>query len=692
MHEHSSGGPLLILAGAGSGKTAVMTRRIVYLLLRGVDPKHILAMTFTNKAGREMKNRAQKLFEQARAECSQKQRKKLKPIEEKLESEAWIGTFHSMGKRILELEEPTLGRPLIKNIRGRYSPPLRLLDPEENQQLFERAYRQRLDKTDYEAGPLRSKISEWRNQLVPPKAARKQAEGDYEKTAARLYRAYRREKFNFSPPALDFQDLLNYPARLLRDNPEVRELLQDKFRHVLVDEYQDTNHVQFLFCQHLVKDHRRLVAVGDDAQSIYGWRGAEIKNIRAFRRYFNDAKIVRLEKNYRSSVNIVLGAENIFEDDPEVYDKELTPSRGNESGLEYGKPIAVFECLSDREERGFLSHEIKRLVRHRDFNFGDIAVFYRTNRQKKPLSEHLEERGIPHVELGERSFLRRREVFLFRCLLRILEGLRLDRQDDLQDTDSYTEALQNWLGREDTEFSTAGLEKINGAVELFKILTGAERARNFKRRLGKVDRDLLKRESEFFMKLYRQLKDKATIQQIAEEYAGRLGIEYPPGDTEYSPMEFPALFTGWLEQTAEGPGVEGLSDFLEKVKQQTRDPQFVPGDPQKFVKLTTLHGAKGLEFPVVFFTGLEEGICPYIHPGSGEISEEKLGEEKRLFYVGITRAQKRLNLLWSRQRQWMGKLQSQKKSRFLELLPEDLTTSVQPPRSMWQKIKAAFVR
>jgi len=493
------------------------------------------------------------------------------------------------------------------------------------------------------------------------------------------------------PPKLDFQDLLVFPVRLLQENKQARNFLQRKFKHVLVDEFQDTNSVQFKFVSQLAGKSGNLLAVGDDAQAIYGWRGADITNIQNFQKTHPNAKIIRFEENYRSSANIVMAAGEIFKGDNNVYQKEAKPAKGDAKGLKYGKNIALFECLTDREERGFISYEIKRLISQRNYNPGDIVIFYRINRQLEPLQRHLNQEKIPNVILGDKSFFKSKKVHLFRCILRIIEGLYLKTMaGGLENKRSYGEALNEWFQRPAAEFSEAFYTNLNRAGEPFNLLIDERLRTDFYRKLQPGDQKLFKREIRLIDSLITQFNNNATVKEIASNVADDIKPKVSRG--KFAGIDFATIFSDWIKETSQGKGFIGLVNFLENVSQQVMDPQFVPGNPDNFVKMTTLHGAKGLEFPIVFFTGLEDGVCPYKHPNQDSFDKKRLEEEKRLFYVGVTRAEERLNLICCQRRDWFGETMHFKKSRFLKLLPKDLIEKVPPPRSLWQKIAIAFVR
>ncbi len=687
LHRHSKNGPLLILAGAGSGKTAVMTRRIVFLMLRGVSPTNIFATTFTNKAANEMKIRAKKIFSRSLEECSPEEQKKLAPFKKELEEESWIGTFHSLGKKILELSLPGEKRPLINRIHDHFLLPLSLLEPEESHELFEEVYNKNPSLTYSNLEDQKSKIYEWRNDLVLPKEAYVNAEKTMEKTASKLYRAYQEEKLKSSPPVLDFADLLSLPSRLLRDDEEVRDFLQDKFKYVLIDEFQDTNQVQLIFSQYLSKEHRRLTAVGDDAQSIYGWRGADITNIQQFKEYFPDAKIVRLQKNYRSTPNIVEASNKIFKGSKNITEKKLEPGQGTGDDMDFGDQIALFELRDAEEELEFLSHEIKRLVRDEGYGYGDIAVFYRVNYMKEPISNHLHSKNIHHMEMGDRSFLHTPRVALFLSLLKIIEGAFLYQEDDLEDMFPHTEALREWWLREGTPFEKSTRITIKSDPNLFEVLVDSRRTRTFCNKLTDTEKEFFQQESQLLTDLFGKLLKDGKVVGLVPEVAPILKIRLPGEKTKLPPNSFSALFIDWVKETSKGTGKQGLITFMDNVEQQKHDPQFVPGNPENFVKLTTLHGAKGLEFPVVFFTGLEEGMCPYKHSSESKISRARLAEEKRLFYVGVTRAEEILYLTWAKRRTVFDRVNKQERSRFLQLLPGKFVDHYRPNRSLWKKIK-----
>ncbi len=691
LHDHSSEGPLLILAGAGSGKTAVIIRRIVYLYLTGCTPQEVVAVTFTNKAAREMQNRVTELLTLLQQQANGETATFVSEIKDSA-GEAWIGTFHSLGRRILELKLPESGQPIIKQLSNEYQTPIHLLTPSEQQTLFEECYRKVVaENSSIPLKPLQKRITGWRQEGCLPYTVSRISEDEMQSRAEQLYRYYQNFKKTMQPPKLDFQDLLVFPSYILENNSKVRKFLHEKFKHILVDEFQDTNPVQFKFVSHLAAGSDNLIAVGDDAQAIYGWRGADIKNIQNFQDSYPDAKIIRFEENYRSSASIVMSAGEIFKDDSNVYEKEAKPAKGNAKGLEYGKSVAIFECLTDREERGFISYEIKRLIKDRNYNPGDIVIFYRINRMMKPIQRHLNEQGIPNIVLGDKSFFKSGKVHLFRCILRIIEGLYLvTMTGGLENRRSYGEALSEWLKRPARQYSKDFYQKLARSGEPFNLLLEDKFRTGFFEKLREKDKKLFQKDIRLIDELINRLNDKATVRDIAETVAGEIKPKVSRGS--FAGIKFSTLFSDWIKETARGAGFTGVVDFLKNVNEQVLDPQFVPGNPDKFVKMTTLHGAKGLEFPVVFFTGLEDGVCPYRSPWQKQIDPRQLQEEKRLFYVGVTRAEERLNLTWCKRRDWFDETMYFKKSRFLNLLPKDLTDKVTPPRSLWQTLSAAFIR
>jgi DNA helicase-2/ATP-dependent DNA helicase PcrA len=685
IHDHESDGPLLILAGAGSGKTAVMTRRIVWLYLKGFDPDEVMALTFTHKAGLEMRQRVSDRLGMLQDEMdSTPLSARIETLQSNL-SDAWIGTFHSLGKRLLEQPHPQTSEPLIQSITVRYPTPLHILESDQQQQLHTQAYMEDLpDHASYDPDALIDRMIRWRRALITPRGAKHEASTEFERWAARFYDAYQTRKRKLDPPKVDFQDLLYYPARLLRENNSIREWAQSTFKHVLIDEFQDTNPLQFAWAQFMAQQHQRLYVVGDDAQSIYGWRGADIGNIQQFSDHFSDASILKLENNYRSNATIVMSANEVFEDDTDVYDKSLTPSKGSVTGLEYGKPVAIWECLSDNEERGLLGYEIQRLVHQRGYEYGDIVIFYRINRQKRRLSDYLERQDIPHRELGEPSFFEKDPVHHIRCWARILQGAhQSETTDRLDNVDSFQQALEGWLNRPESRLDEDTRDEINDSGNTFGFVTDDSVRQSVFESLSDPQQTALQKEWNVINEGYQFLSNSGAPDELWSILQSELSIEEQPDQ---------ALIKEWFDRSTESEGFDGLDRFLENVKEQIRDPQFVPGDPSRFVKLTTLHGAKGLEFPVVFMTGMEDGVCPYKHPHEDELDEQRLREEKRLFYVGITRAQERLNITWCHQRKWMGNVRTFSNSRFLNLLPDDLTVTLEPPRSFVQRLKTMFIR
>ncbi len=691
VHDHDKDGPLLILAGAGSGKTAIVIRRIVYLYLLGYDPEEVIAITFTNKAAREMLNRAVGLLVDLRDEAKGETKKYLDDILKKT-GDAWVGTFHSLGRRMLKLEHPESGRPLSTYIHKLFKPPFHILDQDERVEFFGKCFHDTFHGTEpFELDDLEEKIIKWRQHGLTPGDLTTKKLDDLKQKARKLYRKYQTEKYTHQPTLLDFQDLLLYPVQLLRDDENTGDFLRQKFKHVLIDEFQDTNPVQFQLAGLLSEGSNNLIAVGDDAQAIYAWRGADITNIQDFQEHFPNSKVIRLEENYRSQARIVMSANEVFRDDDQVEPKQVKPAKGDATGLSYGQKISLYKCLTDREERGLISYKIKNLVWEDKYELGDFVIFVRVNRQLEPIQRHLDDEGIPNLELGDRSFFEIEQVKLFLSALRIVYGIvTMQIEGEVEDNSFYSDELEKWFQRPEASFTDEFFEKIHREGEIFLSIVRDKRRKQLYQKLKDEDQKQFKKELELFNQLIEVVSDGGEILELAKT----IGSEDETGEKKdvISGIDFKTLFVDWVKRTSEGKGREGLENFLRAVEEQKMDPQFVAGDPKKFVKLTTLHGAKGLEFAVVFFTGLEEEVCPYKHPHVKDYDKDRLAEEKRLFYVGITRAEDELNLIWVKRRDWFGSPKKFKKSRFLKLLPKDMMLKKRPPRSFLQSLTASFVR
>jgi DNA helicase II / ATP-dependent DNA helicase PcrA len=663
--EHA-GSPLLIVAGAGSGKTRVLAHRIAYLLAaRDVTPGQVLAITFTNKAAAEMRQRVTALVGRCAAVM-------------------WVSTFHSMGVRILRREVAHLSAGHLSGLTSNFS----IYDADDTRRLITMVARDLdLDPKRYPARTLATKISNLKNELVEPDSAAAAASDDLDRRVAEVYAAYQRRLI--ASNALDFDDLIMRTVQLLQAFPDVAEHYRRRFRHVLVDEYQDTNHAQYVLIRELVappvagEAAAELCVVGDADQSIYAFRGATIRNIEEFERDFPDARTILLEQNYRSTQTILSAANAVIAHNPGRRDKRLWSAAGD------GEPIVGYVADNEHDEAAFVASEIDRLVDGGETRFGDMAVFYRTNNASRVFEEVFIRLGLPYKVVGGVRFYERREVRDALAYLRVL--------DNPEDTVSLRRILntpRRGIGdrAEDVVATYAERERISFAAALRAAAAGQ-------------DIPLLNPRSRnaitAFVVLMDGLRDKVlagdSVAEILEAVLERTGYRAELDESE-DPQDASRLENlielvtvarefasdvGPVVPTQDGGAEPGsLAAFLERVA-LVADADQIPDDDgasSGVVTLMTLHTAKGLEFPVVYLTGLEDGLFPHLR-ALGDPTE--LAEERRLAYVGLTRARHRLYLSRALTRSAWGQPMTNPESRFLADVPKSLMhwRRVEPERA-----------
>ncbi len=624
-------GPLLILAGAGSGKTRVLTHRIAYLIdERGVNPWHILAITFTNKAAGEMRERVDRLVG--------------------FGSESiWVSTFHSTCVRILRRYIDRLG----------YGANFTIYDADDQKTLMKDVCKQlQIDTKIYKERTLLAAISSAKDEMITPKEYELNAMGDYHKQKiAKVYWEY--EKQLKANNALDFDDLLVKTVQLLQTQPDVLEYYQERFRYIMVDEYQDTNTVQFKLISLLAKKYRNLCVVGDDDQSIYKFRGANIKNILNFESVFEDAKVIKLEQNYRSTENILNAANGVIRNNIGRKEKTLWTENG------VGDKLTFRQFDNAYEEAEYIASDIRSHVREGINSYHDHAVLYRTNAQSRMFEEKFITANIPYKVVGGINFYARKEIKDLLAYLKTIDN----GMDDLA-----VRRIVNVPKR------GIGLTTINRVQE-----NAAERGVGFYEALRTVDmipgigRGTAKLES--FVALIEHFKESAKTKLVSElmqeilDYTGYVEELKAEGDEEAEARmenvdEFLSKIATYEESCEEE--MPTLSGFLEEVALVADIDSL--DENSDYVVLMTLHSAKGLEFPEVYLTGMEDGIFPsYMTITADDPSE--IEEERRLCYVGITRAMEHLTLTCARRRMMRGEVQYNKMSRFLKEIPVHLFSS-----------------
>ena len=624
-------GPVLILAGAGSGKTRVITHRIAYLLDEcGVNPWNILAITFTNKAAGEMRERVDKL------------------IGFGAES-VWISTFHSMCVRILRRHIENLG----------YESSFTIYDTDDQKSLMKEVCKYlKIDTKDLREREILGEISSAKNELMTPLLYREENEGlgfRYVRIADAYEEYQKRLKKN---NALDFDDLLMKTVELFHSHDEILASYQNRFRYIMVDEYQDTNNAQFELVRLLAGKHRNLCVVGDDDQSIYAFRGANIRNILDFEKVYPDAFVVKLEQNYRSTQNVLDAANAVIRNNTGRKAKSLWTDRGE------GTKIHLREFTTARDEAAFVADDIAEKCRSdRHLNYGDFAVLYRTNAQARALEERFVLTGIPYNVVGGTNFYDRREIRDMIAYLKTVEN----GQDEI--------AVRRVLNvpKRGIGLTTIGRLADYAVARDITFFEAMERCRN----ITSMGRATAKIESFVSLILQlREFKESHGLADLLREIIDKtdynnylLSSDDEDGEDRISNTDELISKIADYEETAEEPT---LSGFLEEVALVSDLDNAEDGSEK--VLLMTLHSAKGLEFPHVYLTGLEDGIFPsYMAINSGD--EEAEEEERRLAYVGITRAKDDLTLTYSRSRLLRGEVQYNPPSRFLEEIPEELIDS-----------------
>ena len=636
--QHTEG-PLLILAGAGSGKTKVLTVRIAHLLAQGVNPYEILAITFTNKAAKEMKSRVEGLVGD-------------------VANRIWLSTFHSFCAKFLRFE--------LDNFLG-YNSNFTIYDTSDSQAVIKAALKAlNLDDKYYPVGAMLAAISDAKNKLLFASDFRKQAKDFYQQKVADVYEYYERELRKNN--ALDFDDLLLVAVKLLQTNGAVLDKYSKRFRYVMIDEYQDTNHAQYLLAKLLASHWKNIAVVGDADQSIYAWRGADIQNILDFEKDYPNCTSIKLEQNYRST-KIILDAANAV-----IENNEGRPKKNLWTDKTEGAKIQHFTAQSEHEEAAFIGDTIAKKHSIHGIPYGDMAILYRTNAQSRVLEEALIKRALPYTMVGGTKFYDRKEIKDVLAYLRVL----YNPFDDLS-----LLRIINVPKRSIGATTVAKLQdyaRANG-TSLFMTLTQLHLVDSIK---GKT-KEKLEEFGILIFTLVAEMEDR-TVLDILESILDRTGYLAQLEESTDPQDQARAENIGELLSVAkdfQDTNPSGtVEDFLEQVALVNDVDSFEQEESK--VTLMTLHAAKGLEFPIVFLGGLEEGLFPHSRT---LMNPEEIEEERRLAYVGITRAEKELYISNATTRTVFGRTSSYLPSRFIDEIPEELVDGLRAKRKVPDDIK-----
>ena len=645
-------GPLLIVAGAGSGKTRVLTFRIANLLEHGVPPYRILAITFTNKAAREMRERVDALIGDAA-------------------QDVWLSTFHSFCARFLRMELEHYGR---------YAKNFVIYDAADSKGLIRECLKElNIDEKHTAPGAVQAHISDAKNRLLDVAAFTAQATDFFAEQVAKIYALYQSKLQENN--ALDFDDLLMLTVELLTKNEELRAKYQKKFQYILVDEYQDTNGAQYAITKLLAAEHRNICVVGDADQSIYGWRGADMRNIMNFEKDYPEATVILLEQNYRSTKNILAAANAVIENNLTRKKKELWTDNPT------GDRITIYEGATEKNEASYIVREVERLHTMFHVKYGDIAVLYRTNAQSRNIEEAFYATGVPYAMVGSVRFYDRREIKDIIAYLRVIYNPR--------DTLSLLRIInvpRRGLGPTSIARMMETAEEYR--ISLFEVITDAQLLSMIPKLSAKVKVAL----EEFAAMVFTFMGQLGTrpIHEIVEDvietsgYAAALEEEKKEDNRDRleNLREFISVAKNFDDGAAEGEN--GLADFLAQIALISDVDQTEQSDGT--VTLMTFHAAKGLEFPAVFMAGMEEGLFPHSRT---LLDDTEIEEERRTCYVGITRAERRLYLTYARQRTIYGRTEMSRPSRFLAEIPEELVehkeadffggTDLRAPSNIWSE-------
>ncbi|MCK5146028.1 UvrD-helicase domain-containing protein [bacterium] len=626
-------GPSLILAGAGSGKTRVLTYRIAHLVHKGLAaPWEILAMTFTNKAAGEMKLRISEMLD--------------------TKDPLWIGTFHSIFAKILRWEAEALN----------YTRDFVIYDSDDQERLIKSIMSDlNISKEQLAPKAIKSAISNAKSDLITPSQYLKQVHSYPGELISKVYPEYENRLRKFQ--AFDFDDLITIPIRLFEQHPQILEKYRNRFKYILVDEYQDTNRAQYTLLRQLASSHRNLCVVGDDDQSIYRWRGADIRNILEFEKDYKDAQIFRLEQNYRSTEAILTAANSVVKRNKGRKGKTLwTEIKG-------GEKVSAIEVQDDRQESSRVVEKIQKEVFSNKRTFKDFAVLYRTNAQSRNLEDGLRRAGISYTIVGGVRFYERKEIKDILAYLRIIVNP--------QDSISFKRIINfPTRGIGATSLERFELFAKENDLGLFDALTQIADVDTISPRIRKK-----MREFHFMIQKYIDLKVEISPNELVHALVDETGLmrmyKEDMSDEARARVENIRELLAAISEYAAQTEQPSLAEFLEQVSLVADMDQW--DDRSNVVTLMTLHCAKGLEFPVVFITGLEEGLFPGFRSHD---DPEAMEEERRLFYVGMTRAMEKLYLLYAQRRRVFNEINSRPPSRFLEEIDKSVLDHLHVVRAM----------
>ncbi|MBL8047357.1 MAG: UvrD-helicase domain-containing protein [Chthonomonas sp.] len=631
------GGPIMILAGAGSGKTRVITCRIARLIAEGVAPYRILSVTFTNKAAKEMRERIEEMVGSSDARS------------------LWMGTFHSICARMLRMEGKAIG----------IDPSFVVYDDGDQLTLIKDILKaQNLDDKAFQPRGILSEISRAKEKMVTPEVYKREAATFFEQRVAEIYPVYQNRLTKAS--ALDFDDILYYAVKLLEDAPEVRQKYQQRFQHVLIDEYQDVNFTQYRFAQLIGEGHRNLTIVGDDDQSIYGWRGADVSLMLRFGSDYPDAKIITLDQNYRSTKKILDAAFHVIKHNRSRTDKRLWTENND------GQLIIVKETGSENDEAMAVADLVLSHQRRTGRKFGEYAVLYRTNAMSRAFEEAFLTMRVPHILVGGVRFYERKEVKDLIGYLRVVQNpndtisLKRILNTPTRGIGATTVGkLEGWATKyartafealSDQELQIGMTTKTRGAVQSFVgLIEDARQMADEGQPVTAILKHLLK---------YSGYEDELRAERTEESISRLENLQ-----------ELVNVTTTYDASDEEGRGLFG---FLESVSLISDIDTLT--ETGEAVTLMTLHSSKGLEFPVVFLVGMEENVFPH---SRAQNDPSELEEERRLAYVGITRAREELIMTHARRRTVFGSANFNRRSRFLDDIPEDLLQLEYAPGSAY---------